>query len=46
MAVTQELAIQEDETASTVFMIGEYYEATKDKEFIDNIYHTFDCSSS
>ena len=37
----RELAIQEDETASTVFLIGEYYEATKDKEFIDNIYHTF-----
>jgi len=37
----KELAIQEDETATTIFMIGEYYEASKDKTFIDNIYRTF-----
>ncbi len=38
---SKELAIQEDETASTIFMIGEYYESSKDKTFIENIYHTF-----
>ncbi len=38
---SQELAIQEDETASVVFMMGEYYEASKDKTFVENIYHTF-----
>jgi GH15 family glucan-1,4-alpha-glucosidase len=37
---SRELAIQEDETASTVFMIGEYYEATKDKNLVENLYHT------
>jgi GH15 family glucan-1,4-alpha-glucosidase len=38
---SKELAIQEDETATTVFMINEYYEASKDKTFIDNLYHPF-----
>jgi len=38
---SKELAIQEDETAITIFMIGEYYEASKDKTFVDNIYRTF-----
>jgi GH15 family glucan-1,4-alpha-glucosidase len=37
----RELAIQEDETASVVFMIGEYYNASKNKKFVDNIYPTF-----
>lgn len=37
----KELAIQEDETAGVIFMINEYYEASKDKTFIENIYHTF-----
>ncbi|HUA13387.1 MAG TPA: glycoside hydrolase family 15 protein [Candidatus Sulfotelmatobacter sp.] len=38
---SKELAIQEDETAITVFMIGEYYQASKDKVFVENIYRTF-----
>ena len=37
----KELAIQEDETASVIFMIGEYYEVSKDINFLENIYHTF-----
>ena len=37
----KELAIQEDETASVVYLIGAYYEASKDKTFIENIYHSF-----
>lgn len=37
----KELAIQEDETASVIFMIGEYYEASGDKTFVENLYHTF-----
>jgi GH15 family glucan-1,4-alpha-glucosidase len=37
----RELAIQEDETASVVFMIGEYYDASKNKKFLDGIYPTF-----
>lgn len=37
----RELAIQEDETASVVFMIGEYYESSQDKIFVENLYHTF-----
>lgn len=36
-----ELAIQEDETAIVVYMLGEYYETTKDKEFIESMYTTF-----
>jgi GH15 family glucan-1,4-alpha-glucosidase len=38
---SKELAIQEDETATTVFMMGEYYEASQDKTFVENIFHTF-----
>jgi GH15 family glucan-1,4-alpha-glucosidase len=38
---SQELAIQEDETATTLFMIGEYYEASQDKNFVENIFYTF-----
>jgi GH15 family glucan-1,4-alpha-glucosidase len=37
----RELAIQEDETASVIFMIGEYYEASQDKMFAENLYPTF-----
>ncbi|MHB1864670.1 MAG: glycoside hydrolase family 15 protein [Candidatus Saccharimonadales bacterium] len=37
----KELAIQEDETASVIYMIGQYYDASKDKTFIENIYQTF-----
>ncbi|HVX48262.1 MAG TPA: glycoside hydrolase family 15 protein [Candidatus Saccharimonadales bacterium] len=37
----KELAIQEDETAGVIFMINEYYEASHDKTFIENIYRTF-----
>jgi GH15 family glucan-1,4-alpha-glucosidase len=38
---SRELAIQEDETAGVVFMIGEYYEASKDSIFIENMFHNF-----
>ena len=38
---SKELAIQEDETASTIFMMNEFYEASKDKTFIQNIYNPF-----
>ena len=37
----KELAIQEDETASVLFMIGEYYKYSQDKTFVTNFYHTF-----
>lgn len=37
----RELAIQEDETAGVVFMIGEFYEASGDKVFVENLYQTF-----
>ena len=37
----KELAIQEDETAGAVFMIGEFYDASHDKTFVENIYHSF-----
>jgi glucoamylase len=36
-----ELPIQEDETASVVYMLGEYYEHTKDEDFVRNLYTTF-----
>ncbi len=36
-----ELAIQEDETASVIYMLGEYYEASKDEEFVESMYITF-----
>ena len=32
----KELAIQEDETACVIFMIGEFYEASRDKMFVEN----------
>ncbi len=37
----RELAIQEDETAIVVFMLGEYYRSSKDKIFIESFYDTF-----
>jgi GH15 family glucan-1,4-alpha-glucosidase len=37
----KELAIQEDETAGVVFMIGEYYETSQDKTFVENLYQSF-----
>lgn len=37
----KELAIQEDETASVLYILGEFYEASKDKMFIENLYHSF-----
>jgi glucoamylase len=37
----KELAIQEDETASVLYMIGEYFEASQDKTFIQNLFHSF-----
>ncbi|MCA9325683.1 glycoside hydrolase family 15 protein [Candidatus Saccharibacteria bacterium] len=37
----KELAIQEDETAIVVYMMGLYYKATKDKAFLESFYETF-----
>lgn len=38
----QELAIQEDETAGVIFMIGEYLEANPDdRNFIEHLFQTF-----
>jgi glucoamylase len=37
----KELAIQEDETAVVVFMIGEYYKYTGDEAFVRGLYDTF-----
>jgi GH15 family glucan-1,4-alpha-glucosidase len=37
----KELAIQEDETAVVVFMLGEYYKHSHDEEFIRELYETF-----
>jgi len=37
----KELAIQEDETASVIFMLGEYYRASQDKLFIINFYDSY-----
>lgn len=38
----RELAIQEDETASVIFMIGEYLEANPaDKNFVEHLFQTF-----
>lgn len=36
-----ELAIQEDETAAVIFMIREYLEASNDRAYVENLYHTF-----
>ncbi len=35
-----ELAIQEDETASVIYMLGEYYNYTQDKDFVSSLYTT------
>lgn len=38
----KELAIQEDETAGVIFMLGEYYQANPDdKDFVHSLYRTF-----
>lgn len=37
----KELAIQEDETAIVLFMIGEYYRASKDATLVENFYQNF-----
>lgn len=37
----KELAIQEDETASVIFLIGEYYDASQDLAFVENMYRSF-----
>jgi glucoamylase len=37
----KELAIQEDETAGVLFMIGEFLEASSDNTFVQNLYHSF-----
>lgn len=38
---SKELAIQEDETASVLYMMGEYYQASKDAHFIESYYESF-----
>jgi glucoamylase len=37
----KELAIQEDETASVIFMLGEYFDASQDTEFVESLYDSF-----
>ncbi len=37
----RELAIQEDETAIVLYMMGEYYRRTEDKDFLASFYDTF-----
>lgn len=37
----RELPIQEDETAIVIYMLGEYYEHSKDEDFVRNLYSTF-----
>jgi GH15 family glucan-1,4-alpha-glucosidase len=37
----KELAIQEDETAIVIFMLGEYYRASKDISLIESFYDSF-----
>ena len=37
----KELAIQEDETAIIIFMIGEYYRASQDQAFVESYYDSF-----
>lgn len=37
----KELAIQEDETAVVVFMLGEYLDYSKDEAFVEKLYPTF-----
>jgi GH15 family glucan-1,4-alpha-glucosidase len=37
----KELAIQEDETASVIYLLGIYYDSSEDKAFVENLYHSF-----
>lgn len=37
----KELPIQEDETASLIYMLGEYYEYSRDEDFVRGLYTTF-----
>jgi len=37
----KELAIQEDETATVIFMIGEYYRLSHDRVYIENVFDSF-----
>ncbi|HEX3568374.1 MAG TPA: glycoside hydrolase family 15 protein [Candidatus Saccharimonadales bacterium] len=37
----KELAIQEDETAIVLYMLGEYYDRSHDQDFISTLYTTF-----
>ena len=37
----KELAIQEDETAIVLYMLGEYYDHTDDHDFVYSLYNTF-----
>lgn len=36
-----ELAIQEDETAIAIYMLGEFYDASEDRDFVESMYVTF-----
>jgi GH15 family glucan-1,4-alpha-glucosidase len=36
----KELAIQEDETAIIIYMLGEYYDYSSDKDFVFSLYNT------
>lgn len=38
---TRELAIQEDETAIVVYMMGEYFKHSRDLDFVNSYYETF-----
>lgn len=37
----QELAIQEDETAGVLYMLGEYFDQSGDEAFVESLYLTF-----
>lgn len=37
----KELAIQEDETATVLYMLGEYYDHSGDHDFVFSLYNTF-----
>ncbi|MGB4758894.1 MAG: glycoside hydrolase family 15 protein [Candidatus Saccharimonadales bacterium] len=37
----EELAIQEDETAGVLYMLGEYYDHSHDEDFVFGLYNTF-----
>jgi GH15 family glucan-1,4-alpha-glucosidase len=37
----KELAIQEDETAIVIYMLGEYYDYSHDRDFVFSLYNTF-----